>query len=100
MCVSLSALMRVYEITAPPAGVAVAVAVGVGVAVGLGVAVGVGEGVAVALGVGLGFGVGAVDWLLTLKLIVNAVPAVPEPFEPEKGVPFRVYDPIAGVHAL
>ena len=95
---SLSALMRVYEITAPPAGVAVAVAVGVGVAVGLGVAVGVGEGVAVALGVG--FGVGAVDWLLTLKLIVNAVPAVPEPFEPEKGVPFRVYDPIAGVQAL
>ena len=57
IAVSLSALMRVKEVTNGTLGVAVGVGVGVTVGVGVGVAVGVGVGVRVAVGVGVGIGV-------------------------------------------
>ena len=84
-------------ISGPP-GVGVTVGVGVAVGVDVGVAVGVGVGVRVAVGVAVGVavavgvevGVGVAPWLITVKLIVSAVPAVPVPLDPVNGVAFSV----------
>ena len=38
--------------------------------------------------------------MMTVKLIVSEVPAVPVPLAPVNGVAFSVYDPTAGVHGL
>jgi hypothetical protein len=66
--------------------VAVGVAVGVVVGVAVGVVVGVTVGVVVGVAVGVGVGVGVPDWLVTVKFMVRAVPPVPLPFDPVKGV--------------
>ena len=38
--------------------------------------------------------------MMTVKLIVSAVPAVPVPLDPVKGVALSVYEPNGGVHLL
>ena len=61
-----------------------------GVTVGVGVGVPVGVCVGVALGVAVAVGVGVAPWLITVKVIVSAFPAVPLPLDPVNGVAFSV----------